>query len=119
MAETKVTSAELGPNKTTDTNGWTKYDYGTWKQYIKRVTFSQTIGGGAILTLSSNNLPVGISDLSTVFIQYSYTAASNAYALSIVFEGGSTTGILNFTTNRNDGSTSAYTGFIDVTLTSS
>lgn len=105
-------------NKFTDANGWTVYDYGTWKEYKKRVTFSQTISGGAGLTVSSNNLPSGMSTISTNFVHYSFVSTGNAFGLNIGYEGSSSTATLNFTTSTNDGVSRAYTGFIDVTITS-
>ena len=117
MARTKFTSPQLNPSKAVDANGWQKYDLGSIIFYKKRVTFSQTISGGAVLSMSSSNLPSGLSTISGYFLDYSYTATGNAFGLSIVFEGSSSSSSLNFTTCTNDGVSRSYNGWIDVTLT--
>lgn len=120
MGRTKFTTPQMNFSKTTDANGWIVYDYGNWKEYRKRVTFSQSIAGLAVLTISSNNLPTGMSTLSTNFMNYSYNTTSNAGILSVVFEGSTSASTLVFTTYRNDGGGAAtFTGFIDITLISS
>ena len=116
MAQTKVTSGELAPNKTVDANGWTRYNFGSFSIYRKRLTFSQTISGGAVLGLSSSNLPSHLSTISNHFINYSYSATGNAYALDIILEGTSAASNINFTTSTNDGVSRAYSGFIDIEL---
>lgn len=66
MADNSVLSASLNVISTTDANGWSVYDFGSTTIYAKRVTFSQTFGGGAVgLTLSSSTLPSGMSSIST------------------------------------------------------
>lgn len=117
MARTKITSPQLNPSKTTDANGWTKYDYGAFVEYKKRVTFSQTIQGGAVLSMSSSNLPNALSSISGYFLAYTVTAGGGAYGLSVVFEGSTSNTAINFTTCTNDNVSRAYTGFIDLTLT--
>lgn len=117
MARTRLTQLQENFSKTTDANGWTKYDYGNFQKYCKRVTFSQTISGAVVLSLSSTNLPVGISTLSTNFLKYNYAVTGNAYDLSIVFEGSSAATALNFTTRTISGTATAYNGLIDVELT--
>ena len=111
----KITTAQLNPTKSTDANGWTKYDYGTWQEYRKRVTFSQTIAAGIALSISSTNLPVGISTVgNSTYMNYTYTATANAYALSIIAEVGTGSTALNFTTCTNDLTSRAYSGNIDI-----
>ena len=116
IANNAITTAKLAPSKTTDANGWTKYDYGTWQEYRNRVTFSQTISGATILTISSSTLPTGMATLSTNYLSYSYTATGNAYNLTLVFEGSTTSSSLKFTVASITGSFT-YTGFIDVIIT--
>lgn len=101
---------------TTDANGWRVTDLGTAKIYSKRITFSQTISGAVVVTLSSNNLPVGVSSISTRRLIYAYTTTGSAYNLLMVFEGNSSSTVLNFTAASNDGVATAYTGWIDVLL---
>lgn len=57
-----MTSAKLAPSKTTDANGWTVYDYGTFKEYIKLFTGGSvsSLGNGSAATVFNNmNLPTG------------------------------------------------------------
>lgn len=117
LADDAVTSAKIDIIPTTDANSWKKYDYGTTIIYKKRVTYSQSIGASAFLTLSSNNLPTGLSSISGYYLDYTSTADANAFAINIVFEGSTSNGVLNFTAGSIDGATRTYTGWIDVTLT--
>jgi len=116
IANNAVTTAKLAPSKTTDANSWTKYDYGTWQEYRKRVTFSQSLSSGSVLTLSSSSLPVALSNIGTNFLIYSYTATSGAYNCNIVFEGSTASTTISFTASSLSG-TAVYTGFIDLILT--
>lgn len=116
MVRTQFKSPQLAPSKTTDSNGWTIYDYGTWKEYRKRVTFSQTIAGGVGLSISSNVLPTAISSIGTNFLSYSYTVTGNAFDLNIVFEGSTANTVLGLTASSVDTVSRAYTGFIDFIL---
>lgn len=117
MAKQKLNSKQLNLSRTSDANGWTVFDYGTWKIYAKRVTFSQTISTAAVVSMSSSNLPVGISNFTNVIMNYSYSCDGNAYGLSMVSEIGTTSSSINFTARSNDGVSRTYTGFIDITLT--
>lgn len=76
-----VTPAKMGLTKTVDANGWTVYDYGSWKEYEKRFTgLAQTSHVG-----HSNNspvilgtsLPVG-KTLNQLHIQCTLTMNGNA-----------------------------------------
>lgn len=63
IQDDSITSAKLAPSKTVDANGWTVYDFGTWKEYMKRFTGLTTasMGAGAAMTVSSGNtFPVGV-----------------------------------------------------------
>lgn len=62
LAAGAVTSSKLAPSKTTDANGWTVYDHGTWKEYVKLFTggsVSSLAGGAQGTVFSSQNLPSG------------------------------------------------------------
>lgn len=113
---TRATLA-LAQQKTTDTNGWTVYNNGAWVEYSKRVTFSQTVSGAAVLGLSSVNLPVGVSSIGSRNLSYSYTTTGNAYDLSLTFEGPTSATTLNFTVRSVSGGSFTFTGWIDVILT--
>lgn len=116
IADDAVTSAKLDVIQTTDANGWRKIDLGSTIIYRKRITFSQTIAGLAILSVSSTNLPTGVSTLSTRTIEYSFVTTSNAGALQIAFEGSASSSALQFTTATTDTVSRAYTGFIDLVI---
>jgi len=118
MSATKVPQTQLNISSTTDANGWTVHDFGTFKEYSKRVTFSQTISGAAVLSMSSVNLPVGVSTIGTHILKYSHVTTGNAYDLSLVFEGSTSNTTLNFTVRTVSGASFAYTGSVYVTLTS-
>lgn len=102
---------------TTDANGWSVYNFGTSKICTKRVTFNQTVnsGSGVGVTLSSNNLPVGLSNVSGARMSYSYALTNgNAYQTVLVAEMQSNSTTINFTATKIVGSTSNSTGYIDV-----
>lgn len=62
IADDAVTSAKLNPSKTTDANGWTVYDHGTWKEYMLVQTGDPpSIAAGAGYTGPTPTLPVGVS----------------------------------------------------------
>lgn len=118
MAANKIKPQGLQfPTKTVDANGWTVYDFGNFKQYSKRVTFSQTISTAASLSISSANLPVAVATANAVSINYAAHIAANSWALQIGREGttGSTT--LAFTAASVDGVSRSYTGYLDLVLT--
>lgn len=120
MPVTKVTEKEIALSKTVDANGWTVYDFGSFKQYRKRVTFSTgTTNVNTIISLatSSTNLPVGVANLTGYHFQWNPGGMGWAYALHInseVSSGSTTAG--GFTAWTLEGSR-AYSGYIDLTIT--
>lgn len=116
LADNSVLSAQLDIISTTDANGWTVYDLGSTTIYRKRVTFSQTIAGLAVLTISSSNLPSGLSTIGTRLVHYNFVVTSNAGALQLAFEGSSSSTAFQFTTATTDTTSRSYTGFIDLLL---
>ena len=111
-----VTNPKLDITSSTDANGWKVTTLGTTKYYRKRVTFSQTIGGLAVLIISSSVLPVGVSTIGTRTLVYSPVISGSAGVILINFEGTSAHTFLNFTTATTEGSSRTVTGFIDVML---
>lgn len=109
---------EMAGTKRTDANGWVVYNCGKYREYRKRVTFSQTIAGLAILTTSSSNLPVGVATIGDTYVSYQVVVQSNAGVLLVVWEGSSGSTSLQFTTATTDTLSRGYTGFIDVILVS-
>jgi hypothetical protein len=93
-----VSSGAMALSKTTDANGWERYDYGTFQEYHKQVTFSQafTAGSAAAVTLNSNNLPVGMSTLGSNFIYYSFISSGFGGDLKVNCEMASSSSTLSF-----------------------
>lgn len=116
IADGAVTNPKLDITSSTDANGWKVTTLGTTKYYRKRVTFSQTIGGLAVLIISSSVLPVGVSTIGTRTLVYSPVISGSAGVILINFEGTSAHTFLNFTTATTEGSSRTVTGFIDVML---
>jgi len=108
-----IISRHMNITSTTDANSWKAYDFGGFKHYFKRVTFSQSIGASAFLTTSSGNIPVGVSNFQNHYFLYNYTTTSNAFGLNIVGEFADTAGAIVYTAGSIDGATRTYTGFID------
>lgn len=107
MAVTKPTEKEIAFTKTTDANGWTKYDYGTWQEYRKTVSASPTIGtgGATAVTLSSSNLPTGMSTLSSNYLSAGFMAGGSAYAYDWNFEMTTVSSALNITVGNKSAGT--------------
>lgn len=104
--------------KRTDANGWTEFNCGKYREYRKRVTFSQSIGVLAVLSISSTNLPYGMGNFTQAHMNYSFVAGGQAGVLQIVQEGGTGSSGLAFTTARTDGAAaSTFTGYIDILIT--
>lgn len=64
LADDVVTSAKLNPTRSTDANGWTVYDYGTWKEYSRLftgLTVTSVAAQAAATALSSQTMPVGVA----------------------------------------------------------
>jgi hypothetical protein len=70
-----ITSTMLNPSKTVDANGWTVYDYGTWKEYAKIVTGLAVSSLGSLANASggSVNAPSGVTPDSLYFAITPYT----------------------------------------------
>jgi hypothetical protein len=111
-----VTSAKLAPTKSTDANGWTMYDEGTYKVYKKRVTGAANKAVGEVFTFaSSGNLPVGISSVGTNFVNASGSIVpSDGSAGGLQATTASTS--LPFVLKNIATSTINFTGFVDFEL---
>lgn len=120
-ASTTPAAGQLYPlvSKTNDANGWTIYDYGLWKQYKKRVTFSQSVAAGSVTTvaLSNSSLPSGMSTLGTNFIDATIKFDGNAGQFLVNPEMTPTSNTINFVLRAMYSSTLTMQGSIDVTIT--
>lgn len=91
MPATKVTSSELNPSKTVDANGWTVYDYGTFKQYRKKGATQTSIGGGSWNNVNvTPNMPVGMSSLGANFMEASVSANDAAISCNLGADSSAT-----------------------------
>ena len=96
MAETKVTGKEIAFSKTVDANGWTVYDYGTFKQYRKLGSFTQSVGASSWVSgVGSTGLPYGMSTLGTSFVEAAI-GTSDAAASPILKDFGSASTTFTF-----------------------
>lgn len=122
LASGAVTSTKLAPSKTVDANGWTVYDFGTWKKYSKRVTFSQSVTNGTIttLTVSSTNFPAGMANIDTKELLYSQSISSGFGSDAFITTDGmtlSTATAFAWSIRNNGAATRTYTGSIDISIT--
>lgn len=117
MPRTRINSPQIDLIQSTDANGWTLYDYGDFKQYRKRVTYSQafTNGTSAVLSVSSTNLPVGMSTISTNKLDMNVVGSSWAMDINIRPEMSTSSSALTFVGRAFSSQT--FNGFIDVTIT--
>lgn len=85
-----------GYNKfsTTDANGWTIYDYGTWKVYTQRFTGStSSLASLSLVSIASATWPVALSPVNakTISVEPSMSGNQGRY----VFTATNTTGAAN------------------------
>ena len=103
--------------KTTDANGWTQYESDNYREFRKRVTFSQTISGATTInTLSSTNLPVGLATLGNYFISATKVLSGNAYNLDWGLEMSTSSAAINITAATSSAASVAYSGFFDLVI---
>ena len=112
----KTNSQQMNPSKTTDANGWTVYDFGTWKEYRKIISFSNTVTANSayVIGLANSNLPSGMSTLGSNYIQWALMQGSNAFALTPNFEGGSSNSVLNFTAYAHQSGTFSGSMYVSI-----
>lgn len=78
LSDGAVTSDKLAPSKTTDANGWTVYNYGTWKQYEKHGTVIVTVPANSWNRSVATSLPSGTTaaDISSISLIGSFVEVS-------------------------------------------
>lgn len=78
-----VTPDKLATDVTTDANGWTVINHGSYKQYIKRYiwTGSQSIGANELLFLGNVFLPVG-KTTANLIINYTSRASDRIFLIN-------------------------------------
>lgn len=114
MAETKITKSETTfPTISTDANGWTKYDYGTFKQYRKKSSFVDS------LTASQWKWTTAIS---TFPVDLSGSLGSNFLECQIVASDAAVTCFLNTTlavalSNQYNGAINNFTVYWSACIT--
>lgn len=72
------------PTHHTDKNGWVVFDHGTYKEYIKYVTFTVSVGASAWGNMNISNLPEGISLLGNRFLSGTCACRDAAIDLDII-----------------------------------
>ena len=98
IAAASVSSDKLTLSKTQDANGWTVYDFGTFKQYRKKGTFQVTIPGyGWISGEGEVALPAGMSSLGTRFLDAATGSNDAAVTVNPYFTNAGTSIIFNVT----------------------
>lgn len=77
IAPNKITDVRsmAGLKKLTDNNGWTVYDYGTWKQWKKLVSGTVTIAANAGFSLGPQTPPTGVT-FAACHVDVSFNTAS-------------------------------------------
>lgn len=118
MARQQITENQVNFSKTTDANGWTVYDYGSWKRYTKRFVMpAQTMGtGGALITLTGNNLPSGVSTVGSHHISYAIMLSAGSPFLVTNLDGDTTATTVKIGAARFT-SSSSFSGNVYVELT--
>jgi hypothetical protein len=99
-----------------DTNGW-RYDPTAEKTiWRRRHAYSQsfTATSATTITLSQNNLPVGVPTLGTNRVSHDLIQTGSAFTMNYQYEGGAASTTLNFTAYTF--TTATYSGYIDVEI---
>lgn len=119
LAPSSVTSLKLAPSKTTDANGWTVYDYGTWKKYVKRFvsTPGSITAGNRVTIVGSQALPVGVSSLANVRMSYSAFFEQEAGSISVDMQNLSSSTTITALARNNHASAALAPGVINVDFT--
>lgn len=91
LASSSVTSAKMSLTKSTDANGWSVYDYGSWKEYVKTFgPYSTTsLASLGVATLGSDgNFPVGVvpNTVQMTYVNSSIASASNRYFIAPIVD---------------------------------
>lgn len=111
LASASVTSVKLAPTKSQDANGWTVYDYGTWKEYRRKWAVpGLLVSSGSRASAGTFNLPVGRTG-STTFISASWEGGFSGHAVIGIDVIGSsaTSGEVNIG-NEYSGGSLTFTG---------
>lgn len=77
------------PVKSTDANGWTVLDFGTYREWTKYFTRGVSQAGSAWTNATGENLPVGLSTMGTNILTTSVQSGDAAITANI----GSSTGV--------------------------
>lgn len=97
-------------------NGWTTYNYGSFKQYRKKGSASFSIGAGSwMVATSTSNLPVGMSTIGSNFVEGSVGTPDSAISASIIAPSGATN--VSFAISNNYGGTVSNTVSWSVCIT--
>lgn len=116
IVNTSITPLKMNLTKSVDANGWTVYDYGSWKEYHKRVTFTFNLGAGGVqaIALSSHLLPTGMSTIGSNHLTASAYLNGNAYSMGWNFEMVAASTTVNITVINNAGGAINNSGFFEL-----
>lgn len=119
-ASASVTSVKMALSKTTDANGWTIYDYGTFKKYLKASSEpSVTVGASGRTEFSASNLPVGMANLNNVHVNATLTGTSSPgnFFIGLYVSSGATSLGGQIANNYSGGSLTTDVFIIEYELT--
>lgn len=87
-----ITPTKIAFAKTTDANGWTKYDFGFAQMYAKTYTWtgSQSIAANGNYSLPSMNLPVGITAPNNLYVTATAVCNDRIFLVNFRNNTGST-----------------------------
>lgn len=105
IAASAVTSAKLAPSRTTDANGWTVYDFGSFKMYSLQVSYVSVVvpGSGGRIQIATINGPSSVSDFGSLHISAAMDCDFSAH-ITVGLESGTATTRRLFIGNIYDGS---------------
>lgn len=109
LASSSVSKDKLALSVTQDANGWKVYDFGTWKEYSRRLTSEiGSIAGGAYTSAGTINFPVG-KDNTTAIRLVTFSFGGNAPFFVMSVEGNTL-----YIRNVSAGSVDPGTIYIDM-----
>jgi len=115
LAANSVTSDKLNFTKTIDDNGWTVYDYGTWKQYCKKGQVSVSVGAKLFnIAGDTGNLPVGLTTVGDSHVSGIFGTASAAITGTIF--AAPTSNKVQFIVSNQYTETISILGYWDITI---
>lgn len=117
MATTRTKSNQLALVVTTDSNGWTVYDWGTHKQYRKKGQTQTSLSAGAWNFVNFTTLPTGMSTIGTNFVEVSAVPSDAAISVSPGMGGNGATTVSGGLSNQYGGAVNNFWVYWSVCIT--